>query len=1287
MIKIAEQGTNETSVNTPSLPGNLIPQLSTEIQDPQGKWITPGIAVRTDYNPATGRYNWQTAQTPVRQAYSNVTAAGFKDGQWGVDTRTGFVVPWTDRGTTVVDGKTIPAQWNADKTIMSPEQYTRYGVYSNQNASSAEYLPYYNYRLIHSSNPHIRELAIHFADTGEYTPVDPTKLYDRDAFYRGDASARTVFDNLTKDLGYGEYQENPFIHPDRQNDALYRQMFFDNNKRQLYALATRMAPRWLGLNGLAKHKNTRVSYPDFFAYGGLSWSNQVNQVLQYIPDYYSLSREDRLSRLSNLYRRVVNEDSLVPSLGPIISTLYYMNSAEEQDNGNISAPSTDRLSAFSVVGDYVNPKTNSRYTSYTPRYGMSLRRPTDPLQISTARYFGLLDENGYVLPPDAVAENFVQSNKWFWDPQAYAEHIQNAATRGQIDAQRNLVPSLFFTSRPGAHTMAQHNRSGSAITPMWTISNPLIASVDAAYIKGVGQTINEARIDTERVVGIGATALQSYIRGVTDKDPTGILTAYANKWYKYAMGEDLHTTVHNAAKFGVSPATLTTVGTATYSIPTLLLARFNKGQTGWGAAAITAYGIGLNQAAHGNSNAADSFDMAATLLNGQSFVPGVRKIPGIGAYIQGSRVAGIAGNFADDLVRFAVLPYVQDSARAFTGDDRRIADPEASAVGTSTTAFEDLGLTALSNIPGFTGKVFGGVRRFGVPLLRGYNQFNARNFLNQVANPDAQLIDYVANPVIQPGIASWFGADKLAQQRAFRTRYLAAKEEATKAPNWSVRGHESSWYAQNHFGDDETDMQQRRAGGAVLLYCIQNGTEPSKLPAGFQRSQEFMEFLSTVDPGVAERTYIATQMRAQAATGVVPNGFFSSPEFRSLDVTDKLDIFKFYAKAQGMGNYNPTSFSDFAIVRLANTPQGKTPDLDIFLDTDNGILGQDPRFNELRMKAKELADSFTMQDALNLVAQSGDASGNNRFKSMVMASPAIANFDFQSVLSNPDLFNNVIGLYTTNQNVRTFIDDKLKDKDVMGQVISGIQGLEHKDFMTLLNRTLNQSSGASVSALPKELLGVVGADVQRRLQSGGPEAIELAHTLTPHLRTALTTSDHGITVTPGMAKAFMHVMTQPGYWEAFDPNTRLQFCEFLASQEGRTALGALSDEERAEWLAKVKGTIQPILRRDFFASFDGSAPFDNARRIAALYFRMEGMDGLASIASEPFAYYGTIAAIALGGISVFSSLFSSDDDEEDEDDEAADDDEAYKKRLRKRLRKKELPDLDFYNDERVSDDE
>lgn len=1305
MIKKAEQATNVKDVKTPTLPGNIIPQLSTEVQDPQGNWIAPDIEVRADYDKATGRYKWQTSQTPVRQSYSNVTAAGFKDGQWGVDTRTGFAVPWTDRGTTVVDGKTVPAQWNADKTIMSPEQYTRYGVYGNQNSSSAEYLPYYNYRLIHSSNPHIRELAIRFADTGEYTPVDPTKLYDRDAFYRGDADAITVFDNLTKDLGYWGYKENPFSHPDRKNDTLYKQMFFDNNKRQLYDLASKRAFRWLAMNGLTQSRNWDYkSSTD--KYTGSTYASTTQDIIDSIPGYNSMSIEEKMVALRAKYNSIAQavetdeqrSTDTAPSYAPYISMMYHRLSLEHQNT--LASPgrsSSTPSSSYSITGNYIDPSIPEKdrglgyYWStawgYTPgydsRYAYAIFRPTDRVQIDTANHFGLLgkDRHGYyVLPQEEIANNFVNNNKWFWDPDEYLKHISWLQSKGQQDASKNTNWNIFYAT-PGAYTRSQHLMPGSSAAPTWMASNPLFRSLDANYIKGVGQAIDEARNYTERVVGIGATALQSYIRGITDKDPTGILTAYANKWYKYSMGEDLHTTVHNAAKFGVSPATLTTVGTATYSLPTLLLASFNKGQTGWGAAATTSYGIGLNQAAHGNFNAANGFDMASNWLNGQSFIPSVRSIPGIDKVIQGSRVAGTAATLADDLVRFTAVPVMQDTARAVTGDDRRIADPEASAVGTAATTAGDLGLTALSYIPGFTGKFFGGMRRFGIPLVRGYNQLNARNFLDQVGNPDAQAVDYVVNPVMQPGIASWLGADKLAQQRAFRTRYLAAKEEATKAPNWSVRGHESSWYAQNHFGDTETDMLQRRASGAVLLWCVKNETEPSKLPAGFQQSPEFMEFLNTVDPGVAERTYIATQMRTQAATGVVPNGFFSSPEFRSLDVSDKLDIFKFYAKAQGMGNYNPTSFADFAIVRLADTPKGQTPDLDIILDTDKGILGQDPRFNDLRMQARELANSLTMKDALSLVAQSGDNSGNNIFKSMVMASPAIANFDFQSVIGNPDMFNKVIGLYTNNQNIRTFIDGKLKDQAVRGQIISGIQALEQKDFITLLNRALNQPSEASVSALPKELLGVMDAEVQRRLKSGGQYAIELAHTLTPHLRTALTSSEQGITVTPGTAKAFMHVMTQPGYWEAFDPNTRLQFCEFLASQEGRRSLGALPEEERAEWLDKVKGTIQPILRQDFFGSFDGSAPFDNARRIAALYFRMEGMDGLSSIASEPFAYYGTIAAIALGGISVFSNIFSSDDDEDEDDEDSMDDDAAYRKRIRQSLKQKEDLDLDLKDDE------
>jgi hypothetical protein len=1280
------------------------------VQHPQtGEWVPPGIQVRSDYDANTGKYKWQTDATQTQVKFQLDTPDGFTAGKWGVNVRTGAPVAWDNRGTVDVNGKQMPAQWNEDMTIMSPEQAVRYFAYERQQPGAKNYQDWYPAQFVHHDNPHIRDRARHFARTGEFLDIDNNLLYDRDAYYRGDATAAQHFRAAADEFHFGNFTDHPFRSADRKDDLLYRQMFFDNNKRQLYALAQQRAPRWLAMNGLSHGHDGPNARPNFYSYGGLSWKNQVNQVLHYIPNFHDLSKEQKLTQLYNLYRRVATEDSLSPSLGPTISMLYLMNSAETKSSGGF-VPKTTVLSSFNLMGDYLNPDTKTPYTNYTPSYGLFLRRPTDPLQISTARHFGLLDANGNTLQPDAVAENFVQSNKWLWDPEAYHAYIDSAVKRGQVDAQRNLVPELFFTARPGAHTMAQHNRPGSAITPMWMGSNPLFNDLDTAYVHGVGDTIRNNHRNTEKNLGIAAHISGSVMRGGINFFTLGFGNTASDRLFKYLNGTTVEQNFANAVLNGANPYALATAGVVAENYPMIL----SLGVRGPAPAAGTAsrfqdvfttaqalrkgnvyggiYGIGTGASKVRGTQALVNF-MASTKRNFGGYTQPVGSPEQQAALIEAAGqnhstilmpwttfnpiAQGLGFNAGEYEARSRAIMQSDDPKLIEELDARNKADIANTAV--DMAAFGMGGLSKWLKPVGFT-------LQTGTPVLS-YAVFDQAR--KPVVNPNAGFWERYTPALIQQTIAAKTGntqwLDRLGYTNLFREEQVLSNQ-----PGYNIPMHKNYW-GRRYFGAN----QEERA--AIML----NKHNPIRKDDG-----------SPYDPNnpVDNEEYTTRALRMQVSRGEPPPSLYSSPEFKNLPIKRKQEIFASLIQSQMTLKADPKKHAAVIDMFTKAAKDGSIPDLDVLF---TGDFKDDHTFDPIRQYAKSMMQSASLPELLTMAAEPGTGSGNTYMRSIAENAPAWNQLTVDSIAGSPELQTQIITVAEKNpeafnkvlqserfqqidlsallkpsqgapngntQSLMNFFGQLVtKNTDVRDFVTRKVEAIPTRDFLGLIQSNVQgqsstegeDSNGAAGNTpqIPTALRSIVETDLQRRLKAGTPESVEIAYALTPHMRDMMLKKSNGPHVNKETATAFLHVMTQPEYWNKFDSTSMLQMCEFFNSKNGAAAFAGMSPEEQGEWKNRITTTVEPIVRQHAMDALK-RGEVETFRRFMALKYKFAG---------DPIAFYGSAAALILGGITVLGSLFSSDDDDDEEDEEEdADDDAAYRKRIRKQLRQKDtlLPDLD-----------
>lgn len=217
------------------------------------------------------------------------------------------------------------------------------------------------------------------------------------------------------------------------------------------------------------------------------------------------------------------------------------------------------------------------------------------------------------------------------------------------------------------------------------------------------------------------------------------------------------------------------------------------------------------------------------------------------------------------------------------------------------------------------------------------------------------------------------------------------------------------------------------------------------------------------------------------------------------------------------------------------------------------------------------------------------------------------------------------------------------------------------------------SDNPDAPKLDSKLFNIFDTSLRTRLEAGNADSDKLAYALIPYMRQGMSQSSNGPHVEPATAKAFMTVLKRREFWQQFDKRNMLSFCEYLVSGNGSKAFGALSEEERTQWVADIKATCEPIVQQHMWAAFK-EGDIETVRRFMALKH---------NFAKDPLMFYGASAAIILGGITVLGSLFSSGDDDEDDDDEEADDDDAaYRKRIRQSLKQKEELNLDLNEDER-----
>lgn len=1277
------------------------------VQHPQtGEWVTPGIQIRSDYDAKTGRYKWQTDTTPTQVKFQLDTPSGFTEGKWGVDVRTGAPVTWDNRGTVKVNGKQIPAQWNDDMTIMAPEQAVRYLVYERQQGAE-NYQHWYPVKYIHHNNSHIRDRARHFARTGEFLDIDPTLLYDRDAYYRGDAAAEQNFRAAADELNYGNFTAHPFRDKNRRDDLLYSQMFFDRNKRQMYQTAIANAQRWKGMTGLSY--STDPSYPINANRFNETYESDMNRIRALIPNYDSLPQEQKLAQLRDLYSKISTGE--IPnnySLGPRISMLFYgmtKGNTVTGDSINYQVPYKN----WSFGDKYLN--FSGKAPVYLPKYTADIYKPTDPVQLATARHFGLIGSEGQVLENDEVAENFLNQNKWFWDPEAYEQHVVYQREKGKSQADADL-DNFFLYKSPGFYTQSQMAAASgrSSAIPAWLKSNPLVTDIDAEYIRGVGDTIQSNHRNTEKNIGIASHIAGSAMRGGINFFTLGLGNNASDRLYKYLSGTTVEQNFANAVLNGANPFALAAAGVIAENYPMIL-------------------SLGMRGPVHSTGNVSRFQDVARTaqaLRKGNVY----GAFYGIGTGANKVRGAQALNNF------------IASSQRNFSGytqplgsEEQEAALIEAAGQNNSTLLMPWLTFNPVAQALGFNAGQYEARSRarmqsdnpalveelavrnksdivnttvdqqsFGIgsklkqlkpiayiiqtaaPTLS-YAVFDQAR--KPVVNPNAGLVEKYIPEMLQHYIADKTGnerwLDRLSYTNLFREEQVLANQ-----PGYNIPMHKNYW-GRRYFGANPEER-------AAMMLDPRN---PLRKDDG-----------SAYDPNnpADNEEYTTRAFKMQVSRGEPPLSLYSSPEFRNLPMKRKQDIFASLVRAQLTLKADPEKHAAIIDMFAKAEKDGTIPDLDVLF---TGDFKDDHTFDPIRQYAKSMMQSATLPELLTMAAEPGAGSGNSYMRSIAENVPAWNQLTVDSIASSPELqtkiitfaennpeaFNKVlqserfqqIDLSTllkpshvsSNENTQSLMNFfgqlVTKNTDVRDFVTSKVRAIPKMDFIDLIQSNLqgqarldgedaNGDAGISLK-IPTAFRSIIETELQRRLKAGTQESADIAYALTPNMRDMMMRKNNGPHVNKETATAFLHVIAQPEYWKKFDYNSMLQMCEFLNSKKGAAAFAGMSQEEQNEWETRITTTMEPIVwqhAKDALKRGD----IETFRRFMALKYKF---------ADNPIAFYGTAAALILGGIAVLGSLFSSDDEDDEEDD-----DEAYKKRLSKRLHMQELPDLDFYNDERVS---
>lgn len=457
------------------------------------------------------------------------------------------------------------------------------------------------------------------------------------------------------------------------------------------------------------------------------------------------------------------------------------------------------------------------------------------------------------------------------------------------------------------------------------------------------------------------------------------------------------------------------------------------------------------------------------------------------------------------------------------------------------------------------------------------------------------------------------------------------------------------------------------------------------------------------DQADALTTQLGIRMIQQANTGFVPPGFFETDEFKYLPVRDRVGIIEAYVRSNLTRQLTNDDKDLIASVTKEN------PDLSPIL---TGKYKDDPRFSDIRFAISQTVNDLTLTDILSMAGSQSDGS-NQALQEMIMNHPIVKSLTIENIGSNPELQEQLKDAMTRSPELVNNIlqMDQFKNMDLMDlitqsgasgsdaasgilpfiaeltasnvQVRGFVQGkvaaLPTEQFVKVLSFGMDSQQGSETEGddgydqqstpIPPVFRAIVEDDLRRRLQAGNAESDSIAYSLLPYMQQGLRHSQTGPHVQPDTARAFVNVLKRPSFWKQFDQKSMLQFCEFLNSSTGAKAFSAIDEKEREQWATDIKETVEPIVKTHMWESLK-SGDIESFRRFMALKYKF---------ADNPIAFYGTASALILGGIAVLGSLFSSDDEDDEEDD-----DEAYKKRLRKRLHMQELPDPDFYNDERVS---
>lgn len=336
--------------------------------------------------------------------------------------------------------------------------------------------------------------------------------------------------------------------------------------------------------------------------------------------------------------------------------------------------------------------------------------------------------------------------------------------------------------------------------------------------------------------------------------------------------------------------------------------------------------------------------------------------------------------------------------------------------------------------------------------------------------------------------------------------------------------------------------------------------------------------------------------------GYMPQGFWTSADFKSMTPEQRSSLYKDYCTGIGRARFADGG----AMSTLWKGLTTDTKDPKFQQEQFQAALAKDPGFRA----ATQAVMPQLFQDAMN--TDTGMDPANKTYFSAYLGTLN----DEQLKASYHDMFYNM----TSDQGVR-----------LLGMSAGNKDDKQDPQIQRLVD------FGRST--------------VQKHLVS---DANYFAQTM-PALMDKMEKGEGDFASTAAMTKEFMKAVEAAGgaekWMDSMTTDNFLAFGKHFATPAGAEMLKEMGEDGR-----KLMAGFQSAAQNVAFQKWKED-PL-RTHQFAGLWLRSKGMDGLADLAENPMLFYGGVALLFAGGAATLGGLLGS-DDEEDEDDET-----AYKRRYK-----------------------